>query len=408
MERISEISHHLAPTVANVGSKKSLDDVVIVAALRTPMTRARKGAFHATQQEELLGSVLKSLLRSSGLKDPSLIDDIIVGNVLPPFGGANQARMAALWAGIPSSTSIATVNRQCSSGLQACAQIAHAIQSGSIEIGIGAGVESMTTNYGPKAMVDVYSEVILSNQEAEDCLIPMGITSENVAAKYGVSREKQDSFAALSHQKAARAQKNGHFKNEIAPVTIKVDGKDVTVTEDDGVRGDTTYEVLSKLKPAFKKDGTTTAGNSSQVTDGAAAVLLMKRRKAQELNLPIMGKWISFATKGVPPNIMGIGPAMAIPLALSKAGLKVEDIDVYELNEAFASQAVYCVEKLGIPMDRVNPNGGAISLGHPLGCTGARMVSTLLNELKRQKKRYGVISMCVGSGMGAAAVLERE
>lgn len=297
------------------------------------------------------------------------------------------------------------MNRQCSSGLQAVANIAQAIIAGSIDIGIGAGVESMTRHYGqPGAIPDSISPLILESQEARDCMIPMGITSENVAAKFGVSREKQDRFAASSHNKAAAAQQAGKFKDEIVPVRV---GEQL-VSADDGIRGDTSAEGLAKLKAAFKADGTTTAGNSSQVSDGAAAVLLMKRKTAQRLGLPVLAKFISFATAGVPPAIMGIGPAFAIPKALEKAGLSIKNIDVFEINEAFASQAVYSVEKLGIDLAKVNPNGGAIALGHPLGATGSRQIATLLPEMKRRRAKYGVTSMCIGTGMGAAAVFENE
>ncbi|NXM76426.1 THIKB thiolase, partial [Serilophus lunatus] len=274
------------------------------------------------------------------------------------------------------------------------------------------------------------SSTMMDNSKARDCLIPMGITSENVAEKFGVSRKKQDAFALASQQKnhwhyveayptssvqtlkTAKAQQMGLFKTEIVPVkTTVVDNqgnpKAITVHQDEGIRPSTTLEGLAKLKPAFKEDGSTTAGNASQVSDGAAAVLLAKRSKAAQLGLPVMGVLRSFAVVGVPPDVMGIGPAYAIPVAVEKAGLTLNDIDIYEINEAFASQAVYCVEKLGIPMEKVNPLGGAIALGHPLGCTGARQVVTLLNELKRRGKRaYGVVSMCIGTGMGAAAVFE--
>lgn len=297
-----------------------------------------------------------------------------------------------------------TVNRQCSSGLQAVANIAQAIASGSIEIGIGAGVESMTRHYGPGVMPEGMSEDVMQVPMAADSLIPMGITSENVVAQFGVTRAKQDTFALESHRKAAAAQAKGNFKSEIVPVTVG--GQ--TVDQDDGIRKDISMEGLGKLRPAFKDDGTTTAGNSSQITDGAAAVLLMKRKTAQRLGLPIKAKFVSYATAGVPPAIMGIGPAVAIPKALEKAGLAVREIDVYEINEAFASQAVYCVEKLGIDMAKVNPNGGAIAIGHPLGCTGARQIATLLPELARRKSKLGVVSMCIGTGMGAAAVIESE
>ncbi|NXB92096.1 THIKB thiolase, partial [Vidua chalybeata] len=272
------------------------------------------------------------------------------------------------------------------------------------------------------------SSNMMDNPKARDCLIPMGITSENVAEKFGVSRKKQDAFALASQQKkhtatswssaafvlpsTAKAQQMGLFKTEIVPVKTTVadnegNKKTITVHQDEGIRPSTTLEGLAKLKPAFKEDGSTTAGNASQVSDGAAAVLLAKRSKAAQLGLPVLGVLRSFAVVGVPPDVMGIGPAYAIPVAVEKAGLTLNDIDIYEINEAFASQAVYCVEKLGIPMEKVNPLGGAIALGHPLGCTGARQVVTLLNELKRRGKRaYGVVSMCIGTGMGAAAVFE--
>ncbi|NXO93600.1 THIKB thiolase, partial [Certhia brachydactyla] len=281
------------------------------------------------------------------------------------------------------------------------------------------------------------SSNMMDNPKARDCLIPMGITSENVAEKFGVSRKKQDAFALASQQKdfwnesmvryfhsgfglgslepecgSAKAQQMGLFKAEIVPVKTTVtddegNKKTITVHQDEGIRPSTTLEGLAKLKPAFKEDGSTTAGNASQVSDGAAAVLLAKRSKAAQLGLPVLGVLRSFAVVGVPPDVMGIGPAYAIPVAVEKAGLTLNDIDIYEINEAFASQAVYCVEKLGIPMEKVNPLGGAIALGHPLGCTGARQVVTLLNELKRRGKRaYGVVSMCIGTGMGAAAVFE--
>ncbi|NWW61527.1 THIKB thiolase, partial [Ifrita kowaldi] len=275
------------------------------------------------------------------------------------------------------------------------------------------------------------SSSMMDNPKARDCLIPMGITSENVAEKFGVSRKKQDAFALASQQNTAekhtatswfsaafvlpstaKAQQMGLFKTEIVPVKTTVSDNDgnkktITVHQDEGIRPSTTLEGLAKLKPAFKEDGSTTAGNASQVSDGAAAVLLAKRSRAAQLRLPVLGVLRSFAVVGVPPDVMGIGPAYAIPVAVEKAGLTLNDIDIYEINEAFASQAVYCVEKLGIPMEKVNPLGGAIALGHPLGCTGARQVVTLLNELKRRGKRaYGVVSMCIGTGMGAAAVFE--
>ncbi|PNJ74765.1 ACAA1 isoform 14, partial [Pongo abelii] len=288
---------------------------------------------------------------------PEQLGDICVGNVLQPGAGAIMARIAQFLSDIPETVPLSTVNRQCSSGLQAVASIAGGIRNGSYDIGMACG-----------------------------------ITSENVAERFGISREKQDTFALASQQKAARAQSKGCFQAEIVPVTTTVHDdkgtkRSITVTQDEGIRPSTTIEGLAKLKPAFKKDGSTTAGNSSQVSDGAAAILLARRSKAEELGLPILGVLRSYAVVGVPPDIMGIGPAYAIPVALQKAGLTVSDVDIFEINEAFASQAAYCVEKLRLPPEKVNPLGGAVALGHPLGCTGARQVITLLNELKRRGKR---------------------
>jgi acetyl-CoA acyltransferase 1 len=392
------------------GNYKTDDDIVIVSALRTPICKAKRGQFKDTFPIDLLAAVLKATIDKTNI-DPKLIQDIQVGTVLPPGGGATQARMAMFLAGFPEEVPIATVNRQCSSGLQAFVNIANSIKSGMIDIGIAAGVESMSQN-DMMATVGELSPKIFDNPKARECLMTMGETSENVAEKFGITREEQDQMALESQEKAFKAQNEGRFKNEIIPVTTTIkdnegNEKTIVVTKDDGVRK-TTKEALAKLKPVFKEGGSTTAGNSSQMSDGAAAVLVMKRSTAKKLNLPILGIFHSFAVIGVPPSLMGIGPAYAIPLALEKAKLKKEDIDIYEINEAFASQAVYCVKKLGIPMSKVNPNGGAIALGHPLGCTGARQIATLLYELKRTNGRYGIVSMCIGTGMGAAAVFELE
>ncbi|KAI3631586.1 hypothetical protein MIR68_010469 [Amoeboaphelidium protococcarum] len=401
--RVSRRGFASAAAESSAWAKPQPNDVVIVSALRTPMTRARKGGFKDTTHEELLSFALKGILDKTGVK-PSLVEDIQVGNVLPPGGGATLARMSMLHAGFPDTSSVCTINRQCSSGLQAVANIAAAIQTGVIEIGIGGGVESMTQHYTPDLFNIPVSKSILSNKQAKESLMAMGTTSENVVAQFKITREEQDKFAVSSHEKASRAQKSGYFKDEIIPCSVG----GAQLSEDDGIRHGTTYEGLSKLKPAFKENGTTTAGNASQVTDGAAAVLLMKRSKAQQLGLPIVGKWISFAVAGVPPHIMGIGPAFAIPKALKKAGLGVNDIDIYEINEAFASQCVQSIKTLNIPYEKVNPKGGAIALGHPLGATGARQIATLLPELKRTGKKLGVVSMCIGTGMGAAAVIRAE
>ncbi|TPX62222.1 hypothetical protein SpCBS45565_g07064 [Spizellomyces sp. 'palustris'] len=417
-QRIEQISTHLTTRPGTMfGSpvgQKCGDDIVVVSALRTAITRAKKGGFKDTLPEELLYHVLKATLDKTGI-DPAIVEDIQVGNVLPEMGGAKAARMAQLHAGFPITSSIATTNRQCASGLQAVAGIASAIKSGIIEVGIGAGVESMTHGFGPKGTVlSTESELLCQTPEAKDCLLPMGITSENVAQKFNVTRQAQDRWAAQSQSRAAAAQKGGLFDKEIIPVTTTItdpttkEKRSITVTKDDGVRENTTVDGLAKLKPSFKPTGSTTAGNASQVSDGAAAVLLMKRSKAQALNLPIMGKLVSYATVGVPPNVMGIGPAYAIPVALQRAGITRDQVDVFEINEAFASQLVYSVEYLGLNHDKVNPKGGAIALGHPLGCTGARLVATLLTELERRKQNIGVVSMCMGTGMGAAAVFESE
>ncbi|KAK0238315.1 Thiolase, N-terminal domain-containing protein [Armillaria nabsnona] len=392
--------------------QKNADDVVIVSALRSAITKSRKGGFKDTRPEEILSSVLKAVYTRVNL-DPKLIEDIAVGNVLPPSGGASAARMAALHAGIPNTTSINTVNRQCSSGLSAVNQIANEIKTGQIDIGIGAGVESMTFGYGPSAVTE-YSEVVLSNQEAADCTIPMGITSENVASDFGITRETQDAFAAESFRRAAAASKAGKFKAEIVPIKVKiVDPKtekehEIVVEADDGIREGVTAESLAKLKPAFAKNGTTHAGNASQVSDGAAAVLLTRRSVAQRLGLPIVGKFVGAVATGVPPRIMGVGPAYAIPKVLEKTGLTKEDIDFFEINEAFASQAVYSVQTLGIPFEKVNKHGGAIAIGHPLGCTGARQIATGLNIAKQYDEKIFITSMCIGSGMGMAGVFVNE
>ncbi|KAF8344521.1 acetyl-CoA acetyl transferase [Amanita rubescens] len=376
------------------------DDVVIVSAVRSAITKGRKGGFKDTNPEVILSHVLRTVYERVGL-DPNLIEDISVGNVLPPGGGATAARMAALYAGIPNTSPINTVNRQCSSGLTAVNQIANEIRAGQIDIGIGAGVESMTKGYGAAVLPEIADE-ILQNKEAEDCLLPMGITSEN------------DRFAVSSFQKAAVALKAGKFRAEIVPIKTKVvDPKtekevEIVVDSDDGIRDGVTYESLAKLKPAFAKGGSTHAGNASQVSDGAAAVLLARRSVAKRLGLPILGKYVTGVVAGVPPRIMGIGPALAIPKALEKTGLSLSDIDFFEINEAFASQAVYCVEKLGIPYEKVNVHGGAIAIGHPLGCTGARQVATGLNIAKMYDHKIFVTSMCIGSGMGMAAVFVNE
>lgn len=419
MNRLGRILSHLEPAATQrqvqsqstgaVGTK-SPDDVVIVSAVRTAIGRARKGSFKDTHPGQLLAAVLKGVLEQTGVEG-STVGDVVVGNVLAEGGFAAHARMAMLLADMPVSVPISTANRQCSSGLQSVAHVAAAITAGYYDIGIAAGVESMTKNKMANSVGEL-NEAVFEHPVASQCLFGMGQTSENVANEFKITRLQQDTMAADSHNKALAAQAAGKF-TEIIPVTTMVtdkegNEKEVTVTQDEGPRKGSTIEKLAKLRPAFDEDGTTTAGNSSQMSDGAAAVLLMRRSKAEELKLPIKGVFRTFSVVGVRPDVMGIGPAEAIPVALQRAGLSIGDIGVYEINEAFASQAVYCVDKLGIDMKKVNPNGGAIALGHPLGCTGARQVATLLPELHRQQTRFGVVSMCIGTGMGAACVIENE
>ncbi|KAL9618531.1 MAG: hypothetical protein Q9160_006787 [Pyrenula sp. 1 TL-2023] len=387
---------------------KSPDDVVVTCALRTPFTKGGKGGLKDTMAPDLLTTALKSLISRSHI-DPKLVEDIQVGCVLAPGSGAMEYRAASLVAGFPESTGLTSLNRQCSSGLQACVNIANAIRSGMIEVGVGAGVESMSLQYGSNA-VGEFSELLEDHEEAANCKVPMGALSERMARDREISRADQDAFAASSYQKAVKAQEAGLFNDEIIPVTTKFtdpktkEEKTITVNKDDGIRPGVTTESLSKIRPAFAKDGSIHAGNSSQVSDGAAAVLLMKRSTAERLRQPIVGKFVSASIVGVPPLLMGIGPWKAIPVALEKAGISKDDVDIYEINEAFASQCVWCVKELGLPLEKVNPKGGAIAFGHPLGCTGARQISTLFTELRRTGKKVGVTSMCVGTGMGMAAV----
>lgn len=390
---------------------KNPDDVVVTAALRTPLTKGGKGGFKDTAAADLLHGAFVALLERSKI-DPKLVEDISVGSVLPPGGGATEFRAAALAAGFPTSTGVRSLNRQCSSGLQACVDVANAIRSGMIDVGIGAGVESMSQQYGPGAVTE-FSELLENHKEAANCKVPMGVLSEQMAKDKGVDRKSQDAFAANSYHKAIAAQKAGLFDQEIAPLKVKwtdpktEETKEITVSKDDGVR-EVTAESLGKIRAAFAKDGSIHAGNASQISDGAAAVLLMRRSTAEKLGQTILGKYVAASIVGVPPLLMGIGPAKAIPVVLEKAGIAVEDVDIYEINEAFASQALWCVNELGIPMEKVNPKGGAIAFGHPLGCTGARQVSTLLYELRRKKQKVGVTSMCIGTGMGMGAVWVAE
>jgi len=411
-ERASRLLGHFesnaAPLRHNKCSafQKGPDDIVVISCKRTACTRARKGGFKDTLCAEMLAPVLKEVIKDI---NPSLVSEVCVGSVLPPSGHRHvECRHAAFLAGMPETTTVRTVNRQCSSGLQAIADVASDIKAGYYEIGIAAGVETMTANVKQFRQAPPISNLVKSHPLARSSLIPMGNTSENVAKRFGITREMQDTLAVMSHARAAAARQK--FKSEIVPVkTIFKDLKTnkatgITVCADDGIRDGTSMESLAKLRPAFTRKGTSTAGNSSQVSDGAAACLLMKRSKAEELGLQPMATFSHFAVAGVPPEIMGIGPAYAIPKVLDMAGMSLSDIDLFEINEAFASQAVYCVNKLGLSMDNVNVNGGAIALGHPLGMTGTRMTATLLHEMKRRGSKTGVVSMCIGTGMGAAGI----
>ncbi|KAI9700062.1 MAG: 3-ketoacyl-CoA thiolase, peroxisomal [Candelina mexicana] len=395
-QRLSQVTSHLKSSEADIKRgresilEKHPDDIVITGALRTALTKGGKGGFKDTAAADLLVGAFKSLLSRSKI-DPSLVEDIAVGSVLPPGGGATEFRAAALVAGLPESAAVKSINRQCSSGLEACVDIANAIRTGMIEIGIGAGVESMSSQYGqvitqcaygvysPGAVTE-FSELLESHPEAKNCKVPMGVLSEKMAKDRSISRKNQDAFAASSYQKALNAQEAGLFDEEIAPLKVKWtdpktdEEKEITVTKDDGVRPGITAETLGKIKPAFAADGSIHAGNASQISDGAAAVLLMKRSTAERLGQKIIGKYVAASVVGVKPLLMGIGPWKAIPKALEKAGVAKDDVDIYEINEAFASQCLWCVNELGLPLEKVNPKGGAIAFGHPLGCTGARQV----------------------------------
>ncbi len=383
--------------------------VVIASAVRTPFTRAHKGEFKDTRPDTLAAHAIKeAVARVPGLK-PEEVEDVILGCAMPEGEqGMNVARQASLLAGLPDSVPAMTINRFCSSGTQSIAQAAQAIQAGMIQVAVAGGTESMT-------MVPMGGNKVSANPEImekhPEVYTSMGATAENIATRYNVTREDADKFAYESQRRAATAREQGKFKEEILPITTTMyddDGKpkQVTVTFDTILRPDTTLEGLAKLKPAFNPKGVVTAGNASPLTDGAAAAVVMSEEKAKSLGVKPLGYFLDFQVAGVPPEIMGIGPVPAVRKLLAKNNLKVEDIDVFELNEAFAAQALYCIRELGIPMDKVNPNGGAIALGHPLGVSGARMVATILYELKRRNGRYGVVTMCIGGGMGAAALVE--
>jgi len=401
------LSHITASSTGAANAPRADDDVVIVSAVRTPIAKAKKGGFKDAVLSDMIAPCLEAVLSRSGVP-ATAVDDVSLGNCLAPGGGAMNARQAQFLAGMPETVPVQMVNRQCSSGIQAVANIAANIKAGIIDVGVAGGVESMTKT-DMMAAIPPLNDNVMANEQSFACLTPMGVTSENVAEKFGITRETQDKMAAESHRRAAAAQAAGLFNEEIVPVTYKnADGKDVTVSQDEGIRAKISMEQLAKLPSVFKEGGSTTPGNASQVSDGAAAVLLMRRSKAAELGVKPLARFVTYNVCGVDPSIMGIGPAVAIPKALAAAGITKDDVGVYELNEAFASQAAYCVDNLGLDSAKVNPNGGAIALGHPLGCTGSRQVATMLPHMKRNGIKFGVVSMCIGTGMGAACVIENE
>ncbi|HZU83607.1 MAG TPA: thiolase family protein [Polyangiaceae bacterium] len=385
-----------------------IDNVVIADAVRSAVGRAHKGTLAQTRPDELAGQVVAGLLGRVPQVKPSDVEDLVLGCAMPEGEqGLNVARVVGLLGGLPVETSAVTVNRFCSSGLQAIAIAAGSILTGTHDVVVAGGVESMT-------MVPMTGNKLSASPEAmrrcPDVYTPMGITAENVARKFGVSRAEQDAFALRSQQKAAAAQRAGKFRDEIVSVnaTRYQGGKRVEAPfdSDEMIRPDTTLEGLAALKPAFSKDGTVTAGNASPLSDGAAAALVMSRAKADALGIKPLGRFRAFATAGVDPAVMGIGPIPAVRKLLAKTGLTLRDIDLFELNEAFASQAVYVQRSLEIPDDRLNVHGGAIALGHPLGCTGAKLAATALHELRRRGGRYAIVTMCIGGGMGAAGLFE--
>lgn len=412
MDRLNMIGGQLSPSSKQALLQKNPDDVVIVGAYRTAMTKGGRGGFKDVGSDWILTQFLKAFLQKTGV-DPKLIEDVAVGNVLNRAAGASEHRGACLAAGIPNTAAFVALNRQCSSGLMAISDIANKIKCGEIDCGIGAGVESMSANYGPQS-VPKLDLALADNPEMAKCLIPMGITNENVALQFQISRQDQDEFAATSYAKAEKAVSLGAFKAEILPVESYIrdddddetEAKTIVVDTDEGPRKGVTAASLAKLKPAFRKDGVTHAGNASQISDGAAAVLLMRRSLAEAKGYPIQAKYVMCNSVGVPPEIMGIGPAVAIPSVLKKTGLRVDDIDVFEVNEAFAAQCLYSARVVNIPPEKLNIRGGAIALGHPLGCTGARQYATILQLLK--KGEIGLTSMCIGTGMGAASVVIKE
>jgi acetyl-CoA acyltransferase len=388
-------------------------EAVIVTALRTAVGKAPRGSLRNTRPDDMAAEVIRAIIERTPSIEPSMIEDVILGCAMPEAEqGMNVARQASWLAGIPKEASAVTINRFCSSGLQAIAFAAERIRAGWGDCIIAGGTESMS-------MVPMGGHKVAPNPKIVDTwpdyYLNMGLTAENLAQKYAISREEADEFALRSHQKAIRAIKEGKFKEEIVPLRVRAVELDEngrravserTFDTDEGPRSDTSMEALAKLRPVFHARGTVTAGNASQTSDGAAAALIMSDQMAHKLGLKPIARLVAYATAGVSPDIMGIGPVEAIPKALKLAGLKLHQIDLIELNEAFAAQALAVMKSLDIDPERLNVNGGAIALGHPLGCTGAKLTATILHEMRRRNARYGMVTMCIGGGMGAAGIFE--
>jgi acetyl-CoA acyltransferase len=387
-------------------------DVVIVSSVRTAVGKSGKGTLRVTRPDDLAATAIKGALERVPQIDPKEIEDVIIGCATPEAEqGMNVARIASLRAGLPVEVSAMTINRFCSSGLQAISLAADSIMAGRAEIAIGGGVESMS-------MIPMGGHKVSANPwlvgNYPDAYLSMGLTAERLARRFGISREQADEFSLNSHKKALAAIQAGRFEDEIVPVPVsfttpngsKPKRIDITFKVDEGPRADTTMEALSALRPAFHAKGTVTAGNSSQTSDGAAASVLMSADKAKQLGIKPLARFVAFATAGYKPEEMGLGPVYAIPKVLKMAGLKLEDISVFELNEAFAAQALSVIKEAGLDISKINPNGGAVALGHPLGCTGAKLTATIIRELKRTNGKYGIVTMCIGGGMGAAGIIE--
>ena len=389
-------------------------EVVIVAAKRTPCGKANKGSLRFTRPDTLMGEIIKDLLNNSSGVDPEMIEDVIIGCAFPEGSqGMNVARQSAFLGGLPDSVPGVTVNRFCSSGLQTIAMAAERILAGGAEIIVAGGVESMSQV--PMGGVSFQPNPTLADERPE-VYISMGLTAENVAKKYDVSREDQDEFALKSHQKAVNAWEEGYFDEQITPIDVvhkyvtsngEMAEEEFSFSKDEGPRKDTSLDALSGLNAAFKQGGSVTAGNSSQMNDAASGVLIMTREKADELGLKPLVRYHGFSVAGVAPEIMGIGPVEAIPKVLKQTGLSLDDIDLIELNEAFAAQSLAVIREAGLDEDKVNINGGAIAMGHPLGCTGAKLTTQIIHDLHRLDKQFGMVTMCIGGGMGAAGIFER-